>query len=337
VSFFIPKKTSLFIAINLITINYAFSQGAIADVKLEKKLSILNGRAYFSFPTAAINMERPTDLMAAGPNPNEETRIVYNIDKMRLVFFAQELFLDGDKNLFNEVTRDSAYKINFKSKVFTSSDSLYSILSTPLNYDTAQAGIMINSLLVQTSDGTLFRIDAYINNVSYSNKDQFRQLTERVFQTLINGPRKSVRVKRTEKYFVTDSSKTFTFSLPAEYCVTVDRQYDFEVFKFHKYRSFTDSTWADMVIYVGDHPSYLFMNYGLDEHDAKKDSGTFLNGPVQWLLFRDDMRRVYLKEQMIPHSDIEQGTTIHVAMLSNKKETLPELTEIAKAVKLSTK
>jgi len=337
VRFFSIKTTTLFIAINLITINNAFSQGGIADVKLEKKLSILNGRAYLTFPVAAINMERPTNLMAAAPNPNEETRIVYNADKMRLVFFAQELFLDGDKDLFNEVSRDSAYKINFKSRVFTSSDSLYSILSTPLNYDTAQAGVMVNSLLVQTSDGTLFRIDAYINNVAYANREQFRLLTEKVFQTLANGPRKSVRSKRTEKYFVTDSSKTFTFKLPANYCVTVDQQYDFEVFKFHKYRSFTDSTWADMVIYVGAHPSYLFMNYGLDEHDAKKDSGKFLNGPVQWMLFRDDMRRVYLKEQIIPHSDIEEGTTIHVAMLSNKKETLPELTEIVEAVKLSTK
>src|SRR5579885_2808541 len=141
--------------------NGLFAQ--ISDAKLDNRLSILNGRAYFNFPTGANNVERPTDIMSAGRNPNEETRIIFDLDKMRMVFFAQELYEVSDKNLFKEVVADSAYKTNFTSKVFVQKDSMLAILSSPLQYDSSQKAIMVNSLLVQTSDSTLFRIDAYIS------------------------------------------------------------------------------------------------------------------------------------------------------------------------------
>jgi hypothetical protein len=334
------SKTFALIALSgFLFIQEAFSQLNIADVKLDNKQSVLNGRAYFNFPAAAENKERPSDLMSAGRNPNEETRIIYEVGKMRLVFFAQELYMLGGKNLFNDVSHDSAYIKNFTTKIFSATDSLITILSTPLRYDTSQAGIVINSLLVQTYDGTIFRLDAYINSAAITKREQFQALTEKIFKTIIAGYRTNKIKERNEKYFFDDSSKAFVFHLPFNYCVTVDNGDDFKVFKFHRFNHFTDTGWAALLIYVGDYPSYMFMNYGLDEASAIKDSGTFLDQKVQWLIFKDDMQGLYLKEQIIPERNtrIGGGEVIHVAMMSNSKGMFPELTGIIEAVKITGK
>lgn len=76
----------------------AFGQN-VSDIKLDNKQSILNGRAFLLFPKDAKNEARSTDLMSAERNINQETRIVLNIENMKLVFFAQELYMFGDSNL----------------------------------------------------------------------------------------------------------------------------------------------------------------------------------------------------------------------------------------------
>ncbi len=332
------KRVAILTVISVFLSISVYSQNNIADVKLDNKQSILNGRAYFNFPASAENKERPSDLMSAGRNPNEETRIIYEVGKMRMVFFAQELYMLGGKNLINDVSHDSAYIKNFTTKVFSTTDSLSTILSTPLRYDTAQAGIVISSLLVQSIDGTVFRIDAYINSAAISKREEFRVLTEKIFKTVTSGPRVNKTNSRDEKYFFADSSKAFIFHLPVNYCVTVDNGDDFKVFKFHRFNHFTDTGWAALLIYVGEYPSYMFMNYGLDETSAKKDSGMFLGQKVQWLVFKDDMQGLFLKEQIIPEGKpTERGEVIHVAMMSSSKEMFPELTNIIEAAKISSK
>jgi hypothetical protein len=325
------------VTIIAITLFHFASAQNVAGTKLDNKQSLLSGRAYLNFPAGAANVERPVDIMSAGHNPNEETRIIYNSGKIRLVFFARELYLASDKNLFDELSKDSAYKLNFTSKVFINQDSMLAILSTPLHYDSSQGGIMIESILARTPDGCLFRIDAYINAIAFEVKEQYQALTENVFRTLVAGERRLKKNERDEKYFLLDSSEAFYFHLPVNYCISIDQKYDFKVFKFHKIRDFTDDTWGDMLIYVGDHPSNVYMDYGLDPSTAKKDSGMFAGKQVQWMFFTDQMQGVYIKEQVIANDAIGVGVQMHIAMVANNLEPFAELTKIAEDVKLQRK
>jgi len=320
----------------LFLIHFSTAQ-SISNIQLSKKQSVLNDKACFTFPDSAIEVHRQTDLMAAPPNPSEETRIVYNMGSMRLIFFAQELYLLADNNLFKEVSGDSAYAANFGSKVFSDKDSLYSIISTPLKYDSLQAGVLIKSLLVRTQDNSLFRIDAYINSGAFSRKAELQKIAENVFATLSKGNHKYKRNERNESYPIGDGKKSFLFHLPENYCITIDTGEDFEVFRFHKFRSFTDNTWANLVIYAGQHPSYTFMEYGLDERSARKDTDNFLGKKVEWLFFNYDLQGLFLKEQILPRDDIEKGEKIHAAMITNNIESLKELTRIAESAKLEMK
>ena len=139
-----------------------FSYGQkIETIKLDNKQSILNDKVFFQFPSKAVNSARQADIMSADPNTNKETRIMLDIDKMRLVFFAQELYVSSDNNLLSTVSKDDG--VDFKSRILTDKDSILSILTTPTKFDSTKNAILINSLLVKTQDNSVFKISAYIN------------------------------------------------------------------------------------------------------------------------------------------------------------------------------
>jgi hypothetical protein len=305
----------------------------LKDIKLDNKQSILNDKAFFNFPTAAKNEARATDIMSADHNINQETRIVLDIDKMKLVFFAQELYLLSDNNLFTEVSKEKS-KLNFQRKTLTDSDQMLSILSTPTVFDSTKNAILVNSLLVKTQDNSVFQINAYINPDAYKLKDDFVKLTEQVFQTLTKGTRKNIVTARVEILNIFGTKKDFKFTIPENYCITIDQKYDFQVFKFHKYSNYSDTNWVKLTIYTGNHPSYFYKSYGFDEGASKKVAGKFLDKNVDWLSFYNAGKQVYLKEQQIPGDKIDKGLIVHIAMLSNSDISIEELTKIVESIQL---
>lgn len=309
-----------------------FGQG-LNEIKLDNKLSVLNDKAFFNFPTTAKNMARSTDIMSADHNINQETRIVLDIENMRLVFFAQELYLLGGNNLFDEVSKQKS-AMNFERKILTNQDELLSILSTPTIFDSTKNAILVNSLLVKTQDNSIFRIDAYINPDSYKLKDNFVKLTEQVFKTLTNGTRKNNVSARVETLNIFGTKKDFKFTVPENYCITIDQKYDFQVFKFHKYSNFGDTNWVSLTIYTGNHPSYFYGDYGFKEDSSKKITGKFLDKKVEWFSFFNPNEQVYLKEQKIPSDKIENGLIVHIAMTSNREISIDELTEIVESIQV---
>jgi hypothetical protein len=327
------KKISISLLTIIVSITITYGQ-TIDKIKLDNKQSILNDRAFFNFPTDAKNQMRGTDIMSADPNKNKETRIVLDIDTMRLVFFAQELFSISDNNFFNEVSKEKDKK-GFQRKILTDKDQLLSILSTPTIFDSTQNAILMNSLLVKTQDNTIFRIDAYINPNAYKLKNDFIKLTEQVFQTLSKGTRVNNRKAREESYEIIGTKKHFKFTLPENYCITIDQKYDFQVFKFHKYSNYTDTNWVSLIMYAGNHPSYAFRQYGFDKNDAASVKGEFLDNDVEWLTFHSGSKGLFLKEQQIPSNNIEDGLIIHI--VSNSAVSVEELTRIVEGIKLTKK
>ena len=306
---------------------------SLEELKLDNKQSILNDKAFFYFPKAAVNEARAVDIMSADHNINEETRIVFDQGDMRLVFFAQELYLLGNERLFEEVSGQVNENYKFNNKILTRKDDLLSVLSTPTVFDSTSGAILINSLLVKMQDNAIFRIDAYINPAAYSKKNEFTGLTEKVFSTLQKGKRTNKRNARQETMEIFGSDKKFRFELPENYGVTVNQKYDFQVFYFHKYQDFADTNWVSVTIYTGHHPSFFYTsNFRRDQ--ATEIAGEFLGQKVSWLSFADKEKGIYLKEQQIKADEIDFGLIVHVVMRSNRELSMDELTKIIEAVKL---
>lgn len=303
-------------------------------VQLNKQLSILNKKLFLQFPGAAIPSPRVADIMAADPNENKETRILYDQGNMRMVFFAQDLFSLGGKTLFEDISRQVEPEFDFTRKKITDSASLLAVLSTPSLFDSTQNAILVNSLLVQTPDNTVSRVDAYINPEAWNQKDEYIRLSEKIFKTLIRGSRTIELNARTETYKIPGTNKQFSFSLPANYFVTLDEKYDFSVFKINKFKKLTDDQYTSLTIYTGHHPAFFHKEYGLSDSTAQKVKAAFLQKQYDWLFFSDDKNKFYLREHIIPADEVESGLVFHVALLTNKKEILEELSTIATKIKV---
>ncbi|MBK8139684.1 MAG: hypothetical protein IPK57_00745 [Chitinophagaceae bacterium] len=298
-----PIVKAAFFAFNiLISFQTVFSQTGLSDTtRLEKQISILNGKAYASFPASAVVSPRVADIMAADPNENKETRIIFDIGNMKLVLFAQELFsLSGDR-LFEDISKEEEPSFNFRRKELTNSDSFITVLSTPALFDTSAGAILVNSLLIKSPDNTVALIDAYININAFYLKDEFSKLTENIFKTLTKGNRRISLEAKEETYKIPGTSATFNFKLPKNYFVSLDEN---------------------------------MMEYGFSDSVALKAKGTFLQKNIEWLYFKEDAQSFFLKEQIIPADELSQGLVMHVAVLSNKKEQLEELLKVAESIKI---
>lgn len=329
------KNTKLILGLTLIlltTFQTTFGNN-LKNIKLDNKLSILNDKAFFNFPTDAINSARPTDIMSADHNINQETRIILDINKMRLVFFAEELYLLGDNDLFTDISKEKS-SLNFQHKILTDKDQILSILSTPTVFDFTKNAILINSLIVKTQDNSIFQINAYINPDAVKLKDDFVILTEQVFQTLSKGTRINNLSTRDESFNIFGTKKDFKFMLPENYSITIDQKYDFQVFNFHKYTIYSDTNWVSLTIYTGNHPSYFYGEYGFNESSSKKAYGKFLDKNIDWLSFYDAAKNMYLKEQKIPSDNIDKGLIVHIAMISNSEILIDELTKLVESIQL---
>jgi len=306
---------------------------SLDTMELVNKQSILNGKAWFSFPASAKNVPRSVDIMSADHNANEETRIIMDLGDRRLVVFAKEIYTLGDKNL-GEKLADKMNQFGYKTRQLMDKDSLVAIISTPTTFDTSQNAIPVNTLFVKTQDNTVFRIDAYINKPAMDKREGFQKLTERIFHSLLKGTRTNQRNARTETYPILHGKKSFVFALPEGYCVTLDEKYDFGVFKFHRYAAFGDTNWVSLTIYTGDYPSYFHNDYNLTDKDAETTKGKFISKKVKWLNYRLPNSTTLLREQKIPYDEIEKGIIVHIAMMGNSQAGIDELSRIVENVKL---
>lgn len=305
-------------------------------MQLTKQLSVLNGKAIFSFPTKANNIQREVDIMSADRNANEETRIILDINDMRLVFFVQELFALSEDHLFEKIAADNQ-KDGLVSRVLTDRNNLYSVLSTPTSLDSTQDAILLHSLIVKTPDNTLFRVYALINPAAFKWKDQFQKLSENVFQTLAPGIRQINLNAHTEDHPIFGTDKQFHFQLPENYVVTIDQKYDFQVFKIQKYRPYSDTNWTNITLYNGHHPYANYRDYGFRESDMQKRAGLFLGKPVNWFFFYIPEEHFYCKEQIIPCNELEEGLLVHIAQTSNQESSLNELEQLIEQITLLSK
>lgn len=311
----------------------AYAQSTTTGLKPDQKLSILDNKAFFLFPAAAVNIARQPDIMAASPDAAAETRIVMDIGEKRIVFFAEELYTTVGDNLATGM-RSNLGK-DYIVKELKRTDGLVAVLSTPQIFDSSQNAILINSLIVKTLDKTMFRINAFINPKAFADRDQFRELSERVFSSLSKGWRVLNTKARTQVVAVLNARKMLHVDLPEGYIISKDGQYDFEVLHFRKIKDFFDTTQVSLSVYLGHYPTYFYSDYGFSKNQKEKAAGIFLGKNRDWMLFKNEEQHIFLKEQQFPAGDLEEALVLHVAMTADRMMAIEELDGIVSTIKFA--
>lgn len=307
---------------------------SLATLALPNQQSILNERAFFMFPAAAVNSARATDIMAADPNANKETRLVFDSGDMRLVFFAQELFQLADTAQLRRTITAADQRTATRTTVLAKTAGLFAVLSTPSTFDAKANAILINSLVVRTADNSLFSIAAYVNAAGLKKQPEFTALTTRVFQTLTAGTRINNRAARVEAVPVFGGKKKLLVPLPADFTVTVDQKYDFQVLRFQRYAPYGTEKEGTFLLYLGHHPSFFYGEFGFKAAQAQTVAGNFLGKPVSLMQFHDEGRKIYIREQQVPGDAIADGLVVHLGMLSPSPAQLDEFSAIAAGIKV---
>lgn len=326
------KKIALFGILTFLSLNI-YSQD-ISNLELKNSQSILNDRIYLNFPDSAKNIARAVDIMSHDHNIEKETRIVFDNGEERLVFFAQELFSLGNANLLASMSKYKEDNFAFEFSQLINEKGFEAVQSLPTKWKENRGGILINSLTVMTKDSTLIRIDAYINPEAFkAQKEKYIALSQRVFKTLQPGKRFNALNARKEKVNIFGTKKAFEISIPKNATIQVDQKYDFQVIRIIYYTKLEDTTWKSVSIYTGHHPSYFYPDYGFSDVTSKPKT-TFLGKTTDWLYFENLEEHLFLKEQKIDCSEIEDGMVVHIALSGNQADIITELTTLVEGIQL---
>lgn len=296
---------------------------------LRNRQSILAGRIFLRFPDSAQNIHRGVDIMEADPNTILETRIVLDQGADRMVFFAHEPMIRMDEGLPAALAKRAPGAP--KAALFYDKDSLQAYIMPDDSPDTNRPAIRLSSLLVRMPDNTLLQVDAYINPAAWPRREAYRRLAGEVFRSLEKGPRRINRSARSETVKIIGGSR-LRIPVPADYLLTVDKQYDFQVIRLRPLRGYADTGWHSLTIYIGSHPSLFSDEYHPKEEDISIIEGRFLGKKVAWQQVAVKAEGKLYREQIIPAGEGEGGLVYHVAMVSDEKAALEELNRVVEGV-----
>ena len=310
----------------LLITSFAFGQ--------QNRIDLLNGRFSFVFPDSAKNIARGTDIMSADPNTNNETRVIYDIGDQRIVFFAEELYAKSHPQLEAEIKKQISATNQFITKQLFKKDSVQAISIVPSIFDKTQNAILTNSLIVQNADSTLSKLNVYLNPQAFKNKQQFDAITTGVLSSFQKGSRKLNLQSHIDSFPVLGTKTILKLPLPKDYIVTVDRKYDFEVYKIQKVVGYGDYDYGDLIMYYGFHPSMFSNEYSLEKFKTAATDGEFMFQKFKWENYYDKSRKLLVREQLFQDDDIQKEAQIHLALVSNSSQRIEELSAIVKIILL---
>jgi hypothetical protein len=296
----------------------------------KNSISLLNNRFYCTFPDSAKNIARGTNIMSADPNENIETRVVYDIGDKRIVFFAEELLTRNVENLEIKLKKESSKDYPFTITTKDNLDSTICYRKTPLKFNEKSEAILINSIIIKNADNTLSKFSAYLNPNAFKDKTTFDKIVENVFSSFKKGKRRFDLKARIETFNILGTKNQYKIKLPENYVVTVDKKYDFEVYKVKQLPLYGDKDFADLIIYYGFYPSLMAKELSLEKFKTNDTQGEFMFQKTNWTNYNDKKRNLFVREQLFQDDDIEKRAQIHIAMISNNNKKIEELAVIIK-------
>lgn len=312
----------------------AFLLTTFLSIAQTNQLSLLNNRFYCTFPDSAKNMARGTNIMSADANENSETRIVYDVGDKRMVFYAEELYLKSVADLETKLKAESTNEFPLTVKRFYNKDSVQCFSLTPATFERNENAILVNSMIVKNADYSLSKLSVYLNPKAFASRAEFDKITAQVFASYKKGDKHLNLNSHTDSFTVLGTKTKLKVKLPKDYIITVDKKYDFEVYKIRKVTSYGSEDQVDLTMYYGFYPSFFNTEFQLEKFKQPDSEVEFMFHKTMWMNFKDDSRHLILREQLFVDDDIQKDAQIHVAMISNNQNLIEECSQIVKDILL---
>jgi hypothetical protein len=316
--------------------------GELAKLKPGKKTtSLLAGRLTVKVPDQAKVIARRASIMAAEEATEEETRIVIDAGKERLVIMTWELFsLKGSdfskragkylKESLPEAERAKA-KIEHIMMPKTGPD-VYAL--SPLSHDLKREAIMVLSAVIGHPDGTVQFIAFYVNPKGGADIPGVTKLARSILGTLGAGKRRLDLAAGSRK--LPAFKKSLEVQVPKNMAHAVQQGPDFLVHRLSQVAALNDDR-GSLGIYIGGHPSFQYKqrenrSMGKWKANVTKKKTKLLGSDVEWHRWDKDGWHTAEAILALPGAD---RLLVHIFAGGAKASRVDEMIKIAATLKVS--
>lgn len=297
--------------------------GGLAKMHLQKKeTELLDGRLTIRLPRRARVEPRKSSIMGAPKSSEDETRVVIETGKQKMVLMAFELFATGGADFDRSVREmlgegEGDYEIK---RLELGHPALYGVATVPTRFDNSADANLVLGLYLANRDDTVQFMGVYVNPEGARDPEGVRELALKMVST----------VKPGRRSLDADGGPTrmgpVQIDLPEGYVTTARQGPDFTV---HSVRKLVPlgATAPTLGVYLGMHPAW--------HHERQGATFETLTTPLfgkdrEWHRWRTDTATIL--ETISP---MASGPSVaHVFLTAEDDASMAELKKIAGTLKV---
>jgi hypothetical protein len=316
--------------------------GELAKLKPgSKTTSLLAGRLTVKVPDSAKVIARRASIMAAEEATEEETRIVIDAGKERLVIMTWELFsLKGSdfskragKYLKESLPEAERAKANIEHIAMAKTDpDVYAL--APVSHDLKREAIMVLSAVIGHPDGTVQFMAFYLNPKGATDIPGVTKLARSILGTLGSGKRRLGLAAGSRK--LSAFEKSLEVQVPKNVAHAVQQGPDFLVHRLSPVAALNDAR-GSLGIYIGGHPSYQYKqrenrSMGKWKAQVTKKKSKLLGSEIEWHRWDKDGWHTAEAILALPGA---KNLLLHIFAGGPKASQVDEMIKIAATLKMA--
>jgi hypothetical protein len=322
--------THSLVTVVVVALPMAASAGQLSKQKVAAQpTQLLAGRLTARLPASARLEARRRSIMAAPESGQDESRVVLEAGREKLVIMVYELFaLAGDDleaSVKKTVKQQKGGELTVQKLAARGLQTVAVTLAKP---DVTAEAVLILSQYTALSDRTVQLLNFYVNPEAAKDVAGCRSLAKRIAATVAAGKAPLMSKAGVRALKGLDGSE-LKITVPDGWVATTQPGPDFVVHRLRKLTLLSENT-EGIGVYLGGHPSYQHRQRGLDAKSVKQSPGTLLGKKVvwqEWSLSPKDSSRT--AEAIVPISARIQA---HV-FITTEAVRVQELKKIASTLK----
>jgi hypothetical protein len=311
------------------------SVGRLAKLALSNEpTSLLAGRLTLKMPAAAKVEPRRRSIMAAPESSEEETRVVLDAKKERLVLMAGELYAlmgdDFEKAVRAEVAKSWGEKAStVKVEKLAVAPPLVAVAVLPPPPECETEAQLVLGVYVGNGDGTVQFLAFYVNPEGAKDAAGMAALARESALTLSAGTRR-LTSKAGDRSFAGVGNDRLVITVPEGFVASTTEGPDFSVYELHKLSPLGQPA-SSCGIYLGRHPSYQYRQTDDPPDKVTRTKGRLLGRDAEW---QDWSKAGRLNTEAIVSYPKSEGMAVHVFCSAASDDGLKALRAVAATLRV---
>lgn len=302
--------------------------------ELKQEHCLLRSRICYSFPDGTEMAGKNEEQYSGAIDLRSEVTFTIKSGKINAIITIKDLFKTADTGIISLLMKKRNDTL-FKNEIYKTAEGFSAFISTSQKYDSLAEAILLNSMLVREPSGLLHQVSFYINNIGFSKRKNYTEISNRIFKSIKKGLGTPNLTAHREKIDLQGLERSISLELPSGFILSQDSKENYVIFYLNRIQTFTDTNLQKVTICIGKDPAYFFGQYKLDINQSTRRQGRLLSHDIQWLQFYIKQRHFYLLEQKVPCKSLGEGISVLVTIAANEMQSLDNLLLIAKDLKIT--